>query len=90
MSIARLLALVSRAPKAAASAVPAVASVTVDSVLADLSKGIARLDKLAEQKAAKAERLDADAAALVEKADAARFESARAERVADRLAQLLA
>jgi hypothetical protein len=63
---------------------------TTDSILADLSKGIARLDKLAEKKAKKSDLLSEQAAELVTRANEAAAESARAERVADRLAQLLA
>lgn len=76
MSIARLLALVSPA--------------SADSILADLSKGIARLDKLAERKAAESDRLSEQAAEMLTRSNDAAAESARAERVADKLAQLLA
>lgn len=63
---------------------------TTDSILADLSKGIARLDKLAEKKAAEAERLSEQAAEFLTRSNEKAAAAARAERVADRLAQLLA
>lgn len=63
---------------------------TATSILSSVSRSIAQLDALAERKAHEADRLDVQAEELYAKARDADAESAHAERVAGKLAQLVA